>query len=138
VRLSDETEGADFEWAFKWHQQRLRPRFLEELAQARPQLSTHLRVKVTHLVHEGELVPAEFSLESDKPFLHATRFDGEVVSLILQFNGQTTPAEIYAAARAASAMPDSFSLQDFTKLVAMLIDNGYLVLSDQMTGWRLK
>jgi hypothetical protein len=132
VRLSEETEGTDFEWALKWHQQRLRSGFLEELAQAKPGLSPHLQVRVTHVVHEGELVPAEFVLESDRPFLFATRFDGEVVSLIMKFNGQTTPAEIYAAARADSAVPENFGPQDFTNLVAMLIDYGYLILEDSL------
>jgi methylase of polypeptide subunit release factors len=130
VRLSEETEGADFEWAFKWHQQRLRPNFVEELAQAMPRLSPHLQLKVTHVMHEGELVPAEFMLESAKPFHFVTRFDSEVVPLILQFNGQTSLTEIYETARAESAMPDTFTLQDFTKLVAMLIDKGYLILDE--------
>jgi SAM-dependent methyltransferase len=132
VRLSNETEGADFEWAFKWHRQRQSLGFLERLANAKPQLSPSLKVKVTQVIHQGELVPEEFSLESDKPFHFATRFDGEVISLILQFNGQTTPSEIYAIARETSAMPDTFSLQDFTKLVAVLIDKGYLVLHDSL------
>lgn len=138
VQIGEETEGADFEWAFKWHQRRLQPNFLEELAEARPRLAPRMRVQVTHVVHEGELVPADFVFESDKPFLSATRFDGDVVGLVMQFNGQITPAELYAKARADSSIPDQVSREDFVKMVATVLDYGYLVLDDMPHAANLK
>ncbi|HYE66381.1 MAG TPA: methyltransferase [Pyrinomonadaceae bacterium] len=128
TRLSDETEGSDLEWALDWHRRCERPGFQEELLQARPQLAPHLEVKVTHVVHEGSLVPADFVFETNKPFTAATRFDPWMVPLITRFDGASTPLELYEAARAASEIPEAYGLKDFTALVIFLIERGYLLL----------
>jgi hypothetical protein len=126
--LSTATDGFDFEWAFDWHQRRTGANFLAVLSRAKPRLSPHLRVNATHVVFEGELVPVEFSLETEKPFLHAMKFDGPIVPLISRFNGQITPAELYEAANERSELPERVGQEDFLKLVAVLLDHGYLVL----------
>ncbi len=131
TRLSEETEGSDFERAFDWRRQRTRPDFLTRLTDSKPRLAPGLRVKVTHIVLEGTLVPADFILETDKPFLCETRFDGWVIPLIAEFNGERTLGEvyqIYKEAGAETAMPDTFGLHDFAELAAMLIERGYLIL----------
>ncbi|MGB9180920.1 MAG: class I SAM-dependent methyltransferase [Pyrinomonadaceae bacterium] len=124
------TDGADFEWAIKWHHWRKQPRFSERLLQSRPRLAPHLHVTIKHTVEDGELLPKDFVIETDKPFLAATRIDGWIVPLIAEFNGQRTPVEIHAMAREAEAMPDDFQLEDFAPLLTLLVERGYLMLDD--------
>jgi hypothetical protein len=129
VRMTGATEGTDFEWALSWHKRRSHPDFLDRLAQEKPRLSPHLEIKVTHVVYEGRLAMAEAVLEVDKPFLFGIKLDGWAVPLIAQFDGNTTPAEIYAAAQADSSVPDELSPGAFINLVEMLIEKGCLLLN---------
>jgi hypothetical protein len=128
TRLSLTTDGSDFEWAFAWHLRRAGADFLSELAGAKPRLSPNLRVKVMHDVIEGELVPTEFTLETDKPFLFALKADGLTVTVLTRFNGALTTNEIYETAREAEELPAGVKLEDFLKHAAFLVDHGFLVL----------
>lgn len=126
--FTSSTEGADFEWTIKWNQERKHPSFLERLLQSRPRLAPHLHVTVKHTVQDGELLPKDFVIETDKPFLAATRIDGWTVPLIAEFTGERTPAEVYNLAREADAVPEDFQLEDFASLVERLLERGYLML----------
>lgn len=128
TRLSLTTDGSDFEWAFAWHRRRAAADFLSELARTKARLSPNLRVKVMHHVLEGELLPTEFTLESDKPFLFAMKADGLTVTVVTRFNGELTTNEVYQAASEAEELPAGLKLEDFLKHVAFLVDHGFLVL----------
>jgi hypothetical protein len=124
--LSASTDGICFEWALDWHHWRARPDSGEDISHARPRLAPFLRVKVIHRVRDNQLVPAEFMLESDKPFVSVTKVDPWIVPLIAEFDGERSTAELYQAARDVSALPESFSLADFIGMVTILIERGYL------------
>lgn len=130
LRISTEAEGEHLEWILDWHRKQMRAGFLERLQTARPRLAPFLLVEVKHGVVEGELVPARYTLEAVAPFISAMNIDGWAVPLIAGFDGEKTIAEIHTTARANKAMPDDFMLEDFTRLVAMLIERCYLVLND--------
>jgi SAM-dependent methyltransferase len=127
-RLSVETTGDDMEWWLDWRSRRTRPGHVESLQDTRPALSPHLQVKVTHIVANGVLTPAEFFLESSRPFATVTRVDPWVTPLLARFDGQRTAREVHALAHAAEEIPASFGLGDFAKLLALLIERGCLVL----------
>ena len=127
LKLSTETEGADFKHLLSWHRQQETPGFLAALSQAKPRLAPTLQVNATLLVQEGALVPAEFVFETNKPFTAAMRFDPWIVPLITQLEGARTVGEIYAQARTEGLVPQDFGVNDFSKLVALLIERGYLV-----------
>jgi SAM-dependent methyltransferase len=130
MKLNEETDGRDWEGAFALHRWLSQPGFFEELQQARPALAPGLLVRVTHVVHEGSLVPAEFLFETDKPFTAVGRLDPWMVPLIARFDGTKTPGQIYNDAKPGSELPEDFGLRDFTELVARLIERGYLILQD--------
>ena len=134
TKLSEATEGADFEKTFALHPRFSEPGFVRKLAQSQPQLSPRLQVKVTHVVYEGSLVPGEFIFETDKPFDALGQVDGWMVPLFARFDGRLTPAEIYNKARADAELPDGFGLDDFTGLVARMIERGFLLLVDAAAG----
>jgi SAM-dependent methyltransferase len=128
-KLSDATDGADLESAFAVHDRLTRVDFNAELTESKPQLAPRLQVKVTHVVHERGLVPADFIFETDKPFAAFGRFDAWMVPLMARFDGGITPKKIYEDARANDEMPEDFRLEDFAALVTRAIEAGYLVLA---------
>jgi hypothetical protein len=97
-------------------------------------LAPRLQVKITHVVSEGALVPAEFTFEIDRPFAAAARFDPWMVPLLARLNGQVTIRKIYEEAKAGSEMPADFELKDFCGLVAGAMALGYIVLTDTDTS----
>lgn len=128
--ITPETDGKAFEWALAWRHLSAREDYHELLARARPRLSPYVQVNVTHQVSAGAFVPTEFILKTEKPFAAAIRFDGWVVPLAAEFNGQLTPPEVYEQARAAEAIPADFELSDLLQLLALLVARGFLVLDE--------
>jgi hypothetical protein len=82
-------------------------------------------------VYEGELVPGEVIFETDKPFDVLGRVDRWMVPLFTQFDGVLTPKDIYDQAQIDKQLPDGFGLDDFTALVARMIERGFLKLSGE-------
>jgi hypothetical protein len=130
TRLSDVTEGSDFENTFAFHTRLLEAKFVNSLAQSRPAFAPRLQVTATHVVYEGALVPAEFIFETDKPFNARGRVDRWMVPMFTRFDGSLTPEEIYASAQSNDDLPEGFGLEDFTHLVARMIERGFLTLPD--------
>ena len=129
VRLSASTDGASFEWALRWYDW-LRatpvPAVMEALGGSRPRLSESLRVRVTHVPHGGMLVPAEFVLESDRPFFAETRVEPWMAAVLAQLDGEATATAVYAKARADIVIPESFEHGDFIAFLAKAIERGYV------------
>ena len=128
VQISNETQGESLEWLMDWHRRTLREGFYENLFTARPRVAPYLLVNVTHAVVEGELVPARYTLEAVAPLISAMQIDGWVVPIIAGFDGKKTVEEVYQTAREANATPDDFMLEDFARLVAMLVERCYLMM----------
>jgi SAM-dependent methyltransferase len=128
TKLSPETDGADFEAAFLVHDRLSQPDFLATLEQATPRLAPRLEVKITHVVHDGSLVPADYLFEIDKPFEAHARFEAWMVPLVARLDGKTSLAKIYEDARVAGAMPEDFKLQNLAVLVARTIGLGFTLL----------
>lgn len=131
-RLSTEVDGSDFETALRFHRWRRRPDAVEELADAKPRLAQTLKVKVTHLVKDGALVPGEYVLEARKPFPAATKVDPWIVPLIAELDGKKRSAELYSVALDRLMIPDWFKLSDFLELLATLIERGYLEVDNSL------
>ncbi|PWT88926.1 MAG: hypothetical protein C5B55_12275 [Blastocatellia bacterium] len=128
-QLGENTEGVDFERAFLLHDQTLQPNFLQDLRKGTPTLAPRLEVKVTHVVHDGSLVPADFLFDVDKPFPARARFESWMVPLLTRLDGKTTLAEIYGEAAAKGGIPEQFNLEDFVLLVTRTIELGFTELN---------
>ena len=128
TRLSDATEGSDFDSFLQSYYRRSVPGFLDGLRSAKPRLGSDLTVNAAYFVRDGELAVNNFEVQTEKPFLAVTRFDGWVLQLIAELKGDRTVAEIYDSSRAANLMPESFEIADFVSLISMLIERGYLTL----------
>jgi len=130
TKLSEVTEGSDFENTLASHHLFSEESFVNTLLKARPVPAPRLEVKVTHVVHEGELAPAQFVFEIDKPFNLSVLMDGWVVPLIARFDGKETPLDIYEQARASGDIPDGFQLNNFVTLLARMIERGFLIVPE--------
>jgi SAM-dependent methyltransferase len=128
ARLSDVTDGADFERTLAERPRFLDRNFVKSLVTSRPILAPRLEVRVTHVVDEGTLVPAQFIFDTDKPFKFSVHVDGWMVPLIARFDGALTPLEVYNEARTNEELPADFKLDDFNGLVARMIERGFLTL----------
>ena len=136
-QLSSDTSGADFQATFALHDCVSLPDFNAHLAQAKPQLAPRLEVTVTHVVHEGSLVPAEYVFETRRPFATRVQFDPWAIPLFMRFDGRLTVREIYEVARAEDEMPEEFGLENFIVLVTRSIEAGFLILPPEEVGVKL-
>jgi SAM-dependent methyltransferase len=130
VQQSDATDATDFAAAFALHDRLGDPGFMEQLADLKPRLAPRLEVKVTHVVYEGDLVPAEYLFETDRPFSAIARLDRWMVPLFTRCNGSLTPEQIFAVASEHNELPEGFTLADFLQLLVRMVERGYLVLPD--------
>ncbi|HYP28073.1 MAG TPA: class I SAM-dependent methyltransferase [Blastocatellia bacterium] len=132
LRLGALTDGSCFEWMLGWQRWRARKEAGGELASAiaglRPRLGNSLQVKVTYTIQQGTLVASEVILETERPFQAATRIDLWAMPVTSNFDGGKTVAEVFENARAASMLPEDIDLNDFSHLVANMIERGYLEL----------
>jgi methylase of polypeptide subunit release factors len=132
TRLGTETRGSHIEWALRWHRLRAQTDSLQKLSHCRPCLATNMRVRTTHVVKDGALVPSDFVFETETPFPIATRLDPWIVPVIAEFNGSYTPAHLYEVARSKSLLPEAMTQMEFIDLIAILIGRGYLQLDESL------
>jgi len=138
LRLSSLTDGASFERLLRWLRWRdtmdARGELVPWLLQATLHLSPHLRMNVAYAPQPDGLGVTDVVLETDRPFAAMTRIDPWMFTLVARFDGQQTAAAIYESARTASQLPEGFGSEDFTKLVATMIERGYVEVSDESLG----
>jgi methylase of polypeptide subunit release factors len=128
-RLSEHTDAGCLEWFIGWLDRR--DAIAKSIASSRPHLARDVRIKSTHGVSGKGLVPVEFFLETARPFSATTRFDDPwIIPLIAQFDGSRSLAELHASARVADEIPADFDLDNFSKLVLMLAERGYVTLPE--------
>ncbi|HYS94497.1 MAG TPA: hypothetical protein VEL48_13775, partial [Candidatus Acidoferrales bacterium] len=141
-RLSPLTDGSCLEWALRWHrwraEQQASGRLSQALLDSRPRLGSRLRARVTYAPQAvegeagggGDLALAEIVLQSDRPFREATKIEPWMLPLVARFGHGRTAREVYDGARQESEVPEGFGPDDFATLVAMMIERGYLEVSD--------
>jgi len=130
TQLSPLTDGTCFDTYLGWWRWVCRPEAPQELAQLKPRLGSTLRVNITHVVSEQELLPIAFVIEALRPFRAETKVDPEMVQVLLRCDGKTSLAELFEMARAESLVPERFTLVDFLKFGAKMIERGYLEIDE--------
>lgn len=126
AQLSPMTDGSCFDTSLRWWRWLGPTQSLEALGQLKPRLGSTLRVNITHVVQDQELVAAAFLLESSQPFHAESKVDPEMVQVLLRCDGNTSLTEIFQIAREASLIPENLPLPDFLKFGAKMIERGYL------------
>jgi SAM-dependent methyltransferase len=132
-RIGLTTEGcaADFERLFAWRRFARQPGFAEWLPDSRPRFASRLQLTARHVVQEGELVPAEFVFQIEDGLEAALRPDAWVVPLLARLNGNRSVRQVFESAQQADELPAGFRLEDFSGLVANLLERGFLQVDFQ-------
>ena len=126
IGLTSEGRAADFDRLFAWREHSRTAGFAEWLPQARPRFAARLQLTARHVVQDGELVPVEFVFAIEDGLEAALRPDSWVVPLLARLNGKQSVTEVFAAA--ADELPREFTLQEFSGLVRMMIEKGFLIV----------
>jgi hypothetical protein len=129
--MSALTNGSRIEWVLGWRHCCVQPNAEEFLARLKPHLSPRLQMRVTHAIREGRLVPTEFLCISDDPFFAEAQVEPSMMSILSQFDGKKTVAELFQAAQAQALVPQGYELPVFARLISIFIERGYLSVEDE-------
>jgi SAM-dependent methyltransferase len=130
VNLTDRARATDFDRVFAWRRKAATPGFESWLATSRPCLANSLELTIRHAVVEGQLQPVESLFAIQNGFQAGLRPDGFVVPLVARLDGTKSVGEVYAEALAADELPKGFALNDFSGLIAMMVERGFLTVED--------
>jgi len=125
--------GAGWEasdWFVRWTTAAAAPDFDAFLRQARPRMSPHLMLNVTHAVEKGTLVPSRFELRSDFPFAVALAGGGWLAAAVSACDGRKTAGEIFAEMKQREAIPPETPEPQFLRDLRVLISCGFLELDE--------
>jgi methylase of polypeptide subunit release factors len=126
LHLAPEGTAADLDRVLAWRHFCRDAGFSQWLAEARPCLAKKLELTVRHVVHEGELTPAEFVFSIEEGLRAALRPDGWVAPLLARLNGTRPAREVYENARVAGELPEGFGLEPWLQLIQRMIGMGLL------------
>jgi methylase of polypeptide subunit release factors len=116
----------DFRRLMAWRQQNRRADFAQRFAAARPRLSPRLQCNARYIVDDGQLVSDEFIFSAQGGMPWTLRAELWMVPLLSGIDGRRTVTEIYKATRAANGLPDGYELTDFTRLLNLMVERGFL------------
>ena len=125
--------GAGWEaidWFVRWTTVAAAPDFDAFLRQARPHMSPHLILDVTHTVEKGTLVPSRFELRSDFPFAVALASGGWLPLAVSACDGRKTAGEIFAEMKQREVIPPETPEPQFLRDLRVLISCGFLELDE--------
>jgi hypothetical protein len=126
LQLSNEAAGEVLQRAVDWRAARRRDDFSACVAAARPRPTPHVQMNARHVVRDGRLVLEDFLFEMAEGILGRLRPDPWVAPRLMQFDGARTVRAVFEAAQAENATPSGFTLTDFTDLVAIMLERGFL------------
>lgn len=93
-----------------------------------PSLAPELRLTVTHKPGPDGLIPQEYSLRLDYPWISEARTESWIAALLSLCNGTRRVSEIYDQLRLEGIMGEETTPAEFWGLVRLLAVGGYLEL----------
>jgi hypothetical protein len=126
LQLSDEATGPVLQRAVDWRGARRRADFSARVAAAKPRPTLHLQMNARHVVRDSKLVLDDFLLEMAEGIMGRLKLDPFIVPWLMQMDGTRSVEEVFATAHAGNALPPGFTLTDFTGLVAVMLERGFL------------
>jgi SAM-dependent methyltransferase len=126
LQLSDEAAGPVLQRAVDWRAARRRDDFSAQVAAAKPRPTPHVQMNARHVVRDGRLVLEDFLFEMAEGILGRLKPDPWVVPSLMQLDGTRSVGEVFVAAQAGKALPRDFGMTDFTHLVSVMLERGFL------------
>ena len=103
----------------------------EELLEMRPMLSPHAELAVTHRVRDGHLVPAAFSLESERPFEAECRLQPWLAQIVAQCDGHKTWRQHFQDAKNSGAIPVDTPPREFLEALEPLVTSALVLVVER-------
>jgi SAM-dependent methyltransferase len=128
IRITAQADARDFHRLLAWRVRRRQSDFDEWLAGSRPRMPAALELTARHGVQDGALVPTEFVFSISSGVENALRPDAWLVPLVARLQGNQSVKEVFEQARHADELPEGFTLEDFSRLVEVMIERGLLEL----------
>jgi methylase of polypeptide subunit release factors len=114
------------EWFTRWVAASARPGFEEALLNSQLQIASHLSLQVTHRLVDRELVPSEFRVKSDFPFISDANISPWLAAVIGNCDGHRAAKDIYAEMQAQEGVAPQMSAHEFAGYLRLLISQGFL------------
>jgi len=122
--------GADsIDWLVRWMTRSAAADFGSLLRAARPRLSPHLELHVSHVVEDGRLVPSTFELASEFPFA-VKLAGGWLAMLAAACDGRKTTVDLLAELQQREIIPADTPESQFLLDIHKLISCGFLEIDE--------
>jgi len=114
------------EWFRNWMTASADPEFRTLLLCSQPRVAAGMKLIVTHIASQGELVPSQFDVESAYPFQNHAKLDPWVGVLLGWCDGNRSGREIYADLRGQDVISQEMKETAFADVLGNLIGHGFL------------
>jgi SAM-dependent methyltransferase len=126
VRKANAAGRDAIQWLSRWVAKSARPDFDEALLEARLRIASHVSLQVTHRLVDRELVPSEFRVKSDYPFVSDANISPWLAAVIGNCDGDRTAMDIYAEMQAQKDVAPQMSAHEFAGYLRLMISHGFL------------
>jgi len=117
---------AEIEWLRVWETAAADDSILRQILDAAPVPARGLSLRVMHRLHNGELAPQEFTLETTYPFTVECSIQPWAAYLIARCNGKTTARELLDFLKKNGVIADGEPEEEFADFLRVLISGGFL------------
>jgi hypothetical protein len=128
-QTGDGFEGRHLQWLLEWQVATHGPGGLDTILATRPRLSPFCRLHANYSVHEGQLVPDEFVLESVGPLKGRCKCPQWLVAMASECDGSRTVSELFDRLQAGGQLPPEAGLPEFAGMLAALVASCVLLPS---------
>ena len=120
------TPLAALEWAMRWEAELKMPGATERILQAKPLATPGIEILVRHILRDGEISQASFTLTIEQPFAMDCKAQPWMAALLPLCDGKTTVAELFETAKQNGWIVPETPAEEFCRLLATLISGGFL------------
>ena len=114
------------EWLYEWETAAVQDNFKRSFLECRPTLAPNMKLIVTHTPEPEGLLPTEFTLKSDYPFVVNAACPSWLAVVLGACNGSRTAAEIFEEMKAQEVLDSNISREEFVDLLRVLGSNALI------------
>jgi hypothetical protein len=133
--VSKSVRGEDLDFYMAWNVAAASAAGFELLWNARPNLGAHFELIVRHRVREGRLIPDQFELRTDGPFLSQGKAPGWAHAVLTNCDGTRTWGDCFEKCRSEGSIPPGISREEFARMLIVLVSTGALEVSKEGVGF---
>jgi SAM-dependent methyltransferase len=125
---SSATTNGALEWVMHWESTAADPATPARIADAAPEVSNNVAVRITHTRRNGDFVPASYQIVIDVPFRLERSVKQWLTTFIARCDGRTTVREHLVELQSKHIVPPHVTAGEFARLVMDLVGDGILQL----------